>query len=165
MKQLKKELQLFYIDFLNEFVGNLIVDLELKRKSEDEIIESLKNLKKIFLIEVKNSFVDAENLEIDDIELILLDKIKISKQKVYLPIETIEIDNNVLNDLKIDKLSNNQSLLFFLAVKNEMLELVRYIYSNSDSVVKPHWTLPISEYEFCKLANYEKLTLFFRRYK
>jgi hypothetical protein len=165
MKQLKKELQLFYIDFLNRFVGNLIVDLELKRKSEDEIIESLKNLKKIFLIEVKNSFVDAENLEIDDIELILLDKIKIPKQKVYLPIETLEINDD---DLEIDKLFNNQSLLFFLAIKNEMLELVKYIYrdsNSSDSVVKPHWTLPISPYEFCKLANYEKLVIFFGRYK
>jgi len=151
-----KEMKIYYTNFLNDYIGKIIVDIETKAVDEKEVIDALKELSQIAVEELKTTF----NTDIDNIDLTAIE-IKLNKKSLIFDNELTTSDGDTI---ALGKFTTNQTLLFLLAVKNEMIELVRYIHNDS-TLIKPHWSLPISEFEYSSKLNLEKSKLFFRRYK
>ncbi|MEA2050678.1 MAG: hypothetical protein U9O56_08105 [Campylobacterota bacterium] len=153
---MKKEMKIYYTEFLNDYIGKIIVDIETKAVDEEEVIDALKELSQIAVEELKTRF----DTDIDDIDLRAIE-IKLNKKSLIFDNDLTTSDGDII---ALGKFTTNQTLLFLLAVKNEMIELVRYI-RNDSTLVKPHWSLPISEFKYSSKLNLEKSKLFFRRYQ
>jgi hypothetical protein len=143
-------IQLHYIEYLSDYLGNLIVDLELDQKSEEEIVNALNE----FEAKVKSDIVDKFE-DIDEDELFFeecLENVEICDNSLTIEDETISLD----------KFTTNSALLYITALKKEKIEVLR-CFKNLN-YLKEYWTLPISQTEYCKNLNLEKSLNFVKKY-
>jgi len=143
-------IQLHYIEYLSDYLGNLIVDLELDQKSEEEIVNALNE----FEAKVKSDIVDKFE-DINEDELFFeecLENVEICSDSLTIEDETISLD----------KFTTNSALLYITALKKEKIEVLR-CFKNLN-YLKEYWTLPISQTEYCKNLNLEKSLNFVKKY-
>jgi len=144
------EIQLHYIEYLSSYLGNLIVDLELNQKSENEIVNALNE----FEAKVKSDIVDKFE-DIDEDELFFeecLENVEICDNSLTIEDETISLD----------KFTTNSALLYITALKKEKIEILRSF--KNLNYLKEYWTLPILQTEYCKNLNLEKSLNFVKKY-
>jgi len=135
-----KEAQEYFFEFRSKYAGKLFVDLEFNQIDEIEAINRLKKFDEIVTDELKSRFNDLED-DFDISDIIYFDNID---------------DYNRINTFA------NESLLFVYAIKNESMQLLRYLYN--DSKYFKFWSLPISPLEFAQKLELEKAVTFLRRY-
>jgi hypothetical protein len=150
------EMKLHSIEFMSSYIGQLVVDLETKSKDEEEIIEAIKEIEQNAKQDLDIRF-DA-NITITDTDL-YLDELSIGD--ILLAGNDLVTDEGVM--ISLGNFTTTQSLLYLLAIKSEMMELVKYLHNDS-KIIKTHWSLPISESEFSKKSNLETAYSFLRRY-
>ena len=135
-----KQAQEYFFEFRSKYAGKIFVDLESNQIDEIEAVNRLKKFDEIVTDELKSRFDDLE----DDFEIF----------------DIIDFDN--IDDCNSISTFANDSLLFVYAIKNESMQLLKYLHNDSKHF--RFWSLPISPLEFARKLELGKAVNFLRRY-